>query len=205
MKAKQQLYGLCLVVLLLINLINPSLEAAGRGGGFSGGSRSSFSAPATARPANTFSAPAPRSSGFGSTSFRGYDYRRRGSLTSPILIGLAAGLLTSSALNSLNRNPNAYCNGVSIQCYKNACQQALTQCQAANNTTLNLIPCPDNRFTECYSTNDTSFECFGTRRPSFGNDDVQGFCNRPGSSSAGGLKLQLALMGVLLMAAVLLM
>lgn len=201
MKAKQQTSGLCLVALLLVGLVNPSLEAAGRGGGFGGGSRSSYSAPA-ARPTSTFSAPTPprttppRNSGFGSsTPFRGYSYSRPGSFTRPIVIGLAAGALTAVALNSLNSNPNAYCNGVSIQCYKGSCQKALAQCQTANSTTLNLIPCPDNRFSECYQTNNTNFQCFGTRRPSFGNEDVQGFCNQPGSNSAGRLKLQLVSRG----------
>lgn len=191
MKTRQQTCAACLVVLLLLNLAHPSLEAVGRGGGFGGGTRSSFSAPAAARPTSTFSAPTSRS-GFGSSAFNGYRYSRPGFSSRPILIGLAAGALTAVALNSLNRNPNAYCNGVSIQCYKNSCQNALAQCQATNSTTLNLIPCPDNRFSECYQTNDTVFQCLGTRRPSYGNNDVQGFCNEPGSnSSTGGPKVQL--------------
>lgn len=193
-----------LFVVLLISSISPTYQAVG---GRSGGGFSSFRSSSTSRPVtrntggtvtgvpvtgpvtgtpvrNTFTPSRP-------ASFGGYNYARSGFRTRPILIGLAAGVLTASALNALNTNPNAYCNGVSIQCYRQPCQEALAQCDATTNTTLNLIPCPDNRFSECYQTPDTIFQCLGKRRPSFGNDDVQGFCNYQGENSAGSYKLQL--------------
>lgn len=200
----------CMMALLLINSIIPTYQAiGGRSGGFRAGSTSRpvtgvpvqtargvpVTRPVTGTPVNTFSSARP-------ATFGGYRYSRPGFRTSPILIGLAAGALTATALSALNNNPNAYCNGVSIVCYKTVCQDALAQCEATNSTTLDLIPCPERRFTECYQSPDTLFQCLGRRRPSFGNEDVQGFCNQQ-ANGASSHKLQLGLMGMLALAAIL--
>lgn len=179
---RKQLSAACLALIVISNLLYPCVEAFG-GGGRASSRSSTFSA---ARPPAAAARPSTATRSFG-----GYNYGRSGFSSRPILIGLGAGALTALALNSLNSNQRAYCNGRDVQCYKTPCQNALAQCEATNSTTLNLIPCPDSRFTECYQTPDTEFQCFGTRRPSFGDNDVQGFCHSPGGNSAAGVKLHL--------------
>jgi hypothetical protein len=130
-------------------------------------------------------------------------YRRSGFRSTPFILPLVlgSGLLAGAAISSLNNNPNAYCNGNSVQCYLAACEEALrNRCPdaaAESNNTLVLTACPDPQYSECYATptfNDTeftSFECFGVRRPSFrGRDDLAAVCHQPGfDSSAGAAKL----------------
>jgi hypothetical protein len=136
-------------------------------------------------------------------------------------LALGGGLLAGSAVANLNRNPNAYCNGITVQCYKAACEDALrnrcpeaaaaapqvpvaaslvnatTNSTSTPNTTaaaassLVLSACPDARYSECYRTtnfNNTaaaSFECFGVRRPRYGQEDLAAVCHQPvGSSSS---------------------
>eukprot|EP00882_Tetradesmus_deserticola_P000623 GHRQ01000680.1.p1 GENE.GHRQ01000680.1~~GHRQ01000680.1.p1 ORF type:complete len:255 (+),score=21.58 GHRQ01000680.1:327-1091(+) len=129
-------------------------------------------------------------------------YGRSGFRSTPFILPLAlgTGLIAGSAISSLNRNPSAYCNGMSVQCYKTACEQALRDrcpdAAAESNNTLVLTACPDSRYSECYATpsfNDTattSFECFGVRRPRYGREDLAAVCHQPDSengffSSAG--------------------
>jgi hypothetical protein len=129
-------------------------------------------------------------------------YRRSGFRSTPFILPLAlgSGLLAGAAISSLNNNPNAYCNGGSVQCYLAACEDALrNRCPdaaAESNNTLVLTACPDPRYSECYATptfNDTdftSFECFGARRPRYGREDLAAVCHQPGfDSSAGAARL----------------
>jgi hypothetical protein len=131
---------------------------------------------------------------------------RPGFRATPFLLPFGAGLLAASAASSLARDRNAYCNGRTIMCYRAACEQALaSRCPdaAAANATLQLVPCPDSRaFSECYRTmpggndlfNSSSsgvtgtvapvFECFGVRRPRFGNEDVTALCHQPDAGGA---------------------
>ncbi|KAF6255596.1 hypothetical protein COO60DRAFT_1627492 [Scenedesmus sp. NREL 46B-D3] len=105
-------------------------------------------------------------------------------------LALGGGLIAGAAISSLRNNPDAYCNGVSVQCYQAACEEALrNRCPdaaAESNNTLVLTACPDPRYSECYATptfNDTaltSFECFGVRRPRFGREDLAAVCHQPG-------------------------
>jgi hypothetical protein len=108
---------------------------------------------------------APAGRTFGSTALPGgfSAYRRPGFRSTPFILPLAigGGLLAGSALASLNRDPNAYCNGITVQCYQAACEEALrNRCPeaasalaAANVTsTLVLSACPDTRYSECYRT-----------------------------------------------------
>eukprot|EP00878_Enallax_costatus_P001158 GHUV01001299.1.p1 GENE.GHUV01001299.1~~GHUV01001299.1.p1 ORF type:complete len:207 (+),score=15.83 GHUV01001299.1:277-897(+) len=206
MMSRPQTFAVCLSLLAVFSLFHPCVDAARGGGGRASSRPSSFAAPAASRPTSTFAAPATRS-GFGGSTFGGYNYARSGFRSRPILIGLGAGALTAVALSSLNSNPRAYCNGRDIQCYKTPCQNALAQCEATSNRTLNLIPCPDSRFSECYQTDDTQFQCFGNRRPSFGDNDVQGFCHSQGGgmNSATGVNSHLVLLSALALVAVVLM
>jgi hypothetical protein len=160
--------------------------------------------PVVGRPVTGSVAPAGRT--FGSTALPGgfSGYGRRGFRSTPFILPLAigGGLLAGSALASLNRDPNAYCNGITVQCYQAACEEALrNRCPeaasalaAANVTnTLVLSACPDRRYSECYRTptfNDTSaasFECFGVRRPSrTSGQNLAAVCHQPdGTTSAG--------------------
>lgn len=149
---------------------------------------------------------APAGRTFGSTALPGgYSaYGRSGFRSTPFILPLAigGGLLAGSALASLNRDPSAYCNGVTVQCYQAACEEALrNRCPdaasalaAANVTnTLVLSACPDTRYSECYRTttfNDTaapSFECFGVRRPSrTAGQNLAAVCHQPGGSNSAG-------------------
>jgi hypothetical protein len=120
------------------------LTAVGRGGGFGGFSRPST----TSRPSSTFSKPAttapaigtpvttaigrpvaPAGRAYGSTTLPGgfSSYGRPGFRSTPFILPLAlgSGLLAAGAISTLNRNPNAYCNGITVQCYKAACEDAL--------------------------------------------------------------------------------
>lgn len=183
------------------------LAAVGGRGGFGGFSRPSAASrpPASgtyrAQPAPAATAvrppqpAAPAGRAFGSTALPGgfAAYGRPGFRSTPFILPFAAGLLTASAVSSLARSPTAYCNGRDIQCYKATCQEALNnKCPeaAAGNATLVLSACPDARYSECYRTqgfNDTaaaSFECFGVRRPRYGQEDVSAVCHQPGSSSS---------------------
>jgi hypothetical protein len=123
-------------------------------------------------------------------------YRRSGFRSTPFILPLAlgSGLLAGAAISSLNNNPNAYCNGVSVQCYLAACEDALrNRCPDAaadSNNTLVLTACPDARYSECYATptfNETeftSFECFGVRRPRYGREDLAVVCHQPDFSES---------------------
>lgn len=223
-----------------------------KGGGFGGFSRSR--APATSKPASVTrpaqttrpttrpaaAAPAapvaPAGRAFGTTALPGgfNAYGRPGFRSTPFILPLAlgGGLLAGSTLAHLNRNPNAYCNGISVQCYKAACEDALrNRCPEAaaaappvptaaslvnatvNSTTtpnttgaassLVLSACPDARYSECYRTvnfNNTaaaSFECFGVRRPRFGNEDLAAVCHQPGSSGNAAAATAVSKVGAL--------
>eukprot|EP00775_Hariotina_reticulata_P002759 gene2759-3053_t len=83
------------------------------------------------------------------------------------------------ALSTLTNNPSAFCNGFNVQCYKSTCEQGMRQCTATNSTRLITAGCPDSRFTECWQSEDTLFQCFGRRRPSFRNEDVVSVCHTP--------------------------
>lgn len=187
------------------------LALGGRGGfgGFRSSSRPTASRPA-ATPAYRPAAPAaPAGRTFGGTALPGgfSAYGRPGFRSTPFILPLAlgGGLLAASAVSSLNNNPNAYCNGVTVQCYRAACEDALrNRCPdavpaatAAANATgtrdlLVLSACPDTRYSECYRTpsfNDTSvpsFECFGVRRPRYGREDLAAVCHQPGGSNSAG-------------------
>lgn len=219
----QVLYGACQTVSLAAaeqQIADDDASAASAGrqlaaiGGRSGfgGSRVS-SRPATtayrpaAGPPPIFSRPStPPGRTFGSTPVAGgfTGYARPGFRSSPFILPLAlgGGLLAAGAVSHLNRNPNAYCNGVTVQCYKAACEDALrNRCPealsaataaAANSSSglLVLSACPDARFSECYRTptfnytDAASFECFGVRRPRYGRDDLAGVCHAPGASNS---------------------
>jgi hypothetical protein len=77
--------------------------------------------------------------------------------------------------------------------YKSVCQEALSKCQETNSTSLVVATCPDPRFSECWQSSDQLFQCFGRRRPSFGNEDIAAYCNQPLGSSAetGAARVQL--------------
>jgi hypothetical protein len=75
--------------------------------------------------------------------------------------------------------------------YKNVCQDALSKCKDTNSTSLVVATCPDPRFSECWQSSDQIFQCFGRRRPSFGNEDIAAYCNSPEGSGAGAPRLQL--------------
>lgn len=121
--------------LVLFSLCYPSFGArGGRGSGSFGGGARSFSAPAAARSETTSgrsgsssSTPSSRAS-YSPPVFRGYKYNRPGYSSTPILAGFAAGYtrtyITSSTFNNIHNNPNTYCNGVNVQCYKTSCQNA---------------------------------------------------------------------------------
>lgn len=125
-------------------------------------------------------------------------YRRSGFRSTPFILPLAlgSGLIAGAALSSLNNNPNAYCNGASVQCYRAACEEALRvrcpEAAAESNNTLVLTACPDQQYSECYATptfNDTdatSFECFGVRRPRGRNQDLAAVCHQPGDDESYG-------------------
>ena len=193
-----------------------AIGGRGFGGGFGRPRVSSRPATTAYRPAAgpppIFSRPTtPPGRTFGSTPLAGgfSAYGRPGFRSSPFILPLAlgGGLLAAGAVSNLNRNPNAYCNGQSVQCYKAACEDALrNRCPealaaataAAGNSSSGLLvlsPCPDARFSECYQTptfNDTdaaSFECFGVRRPRYGREDLAGVCHAPGASNSAGSAL----------------
>lgn len=140
--------------------------------------------------------------------------------------------MAGSAMANLNRNPNAYCNGITVQCYKAACEDALrNRCpeaaaaappvpiaaslvNATTNSTstpntssaassLVLSACPDSRYSECYRTvnfNNTaaaSFECFGVRRPRYGQEDLAAVCHQPDSTSSAAAATAVNKVGVL--------
>lgn len=196
----------CQAILLLAPFTSAAI--GGRAGG--GGARTSFTAAPTYRPATAAPAPAfrPATAGAGGaagaaayrpSTFGGstpFSYNRAGYRSTPLFLPFAAGALAGTALYSLNSNRNAYCNGFSVQCYKTTCQNALAQCKDTNSSSLVTAACPDNRFTECWQSSDQVFQCFGRRRPQFGDNDIAAYCNQPvGSNSAGRARLQLVSAG----------
>lgn len=133
-----------------------------------------------------------------------FSYNKPGHRSTSMLLPFAGGMMAGTALYSLTSNSKAYCNGFSVQCYKNVCQKALSNCKDTNSTSLVVATCPDPRFSECWQSSDQLFQCFGRRRPSFGNEDIAAYCNQPMGSSAGTARVQLVFMSVLLLLALLL-
>lgn len=177
----------------------------GGGGGFKASSATAAPRPYAYRPATTppqsatmASRPAaPPGRAYGTTPLPGgySTYARPGFRSSPLIFPLTAGLLAGTAISTLHRDPNAYCNGRTLQCYQAACRSALdTKCPEAarTNATLVLTPCPDSRYSECYRTSTfddpsaSSFECLGVRRPRYGNDAVSAVCHQPGNMLTSG-------------------
>eukprot|EP00879_Flechtneria_rotunda_P003715 GHRR01003953.1.p1 GENE.GHRR01003953.1~~GHRR01003953.1.p1 ORF type:complete len:197 (+),score=55.56 GHRR01003953.1:155-745(+) len=178
----------CLVLLLLLQLaVTPQAVI-----------RSSVRASA---PVSRPSAPVSASSTFRPTSVGGIGgasrFSRPGFRSSSFVLPFAAGALAGASLASLNSNRNAYCNGVSIQCYRDTCQQGLASCSATNSTSLVQGPCPDPQYSECWQSSDELYQCFGRRRPSFSGEDVVAVCNSPdGVNASNSLKVPLVLMAI---------
>lgn len=145
-------------------------------------------------PAPFAAAPPPAFGAFGGAGAAGAaggawrGYSRPGFRTSSLVLPFAAGALAGGALATLTANPNAYCNGGSLACYRNTCQGALSRCPETNATTVVATSCPDPRFTECWQSPDGAFQCFGRRRPRFGNEDIEAYCSAPEVTQLGPMR-----------------
>ena len=141
--------------------------------------------------------------------------RTRTPLIVPFALGAGSGLLVSSALRSGQR-----CGDGRLECYRDACSQALSSCSAARGARLARAPCPPG-FGECWAAGpegaaggqEAAFVCNGRANP-VGPSDVQATCmggeeedggagggaggavasasGRGGRAAAGGLAVTLA-------------
>jgi hypothetical protein len=81
----------------------------------------------------------------------------------------------TAAFALLSSNPSARCNGIRPECYRSFCVKAQEGCPDTKGKQLSAIPCPGPTWTECWGTNDTSFQCLGHPRPTASNN-IDAFC-----------------------------
>lgn len=158
------------------------------------------------KPSTTTGAAVAGGAGLGATAgaLGGLKYSRPGYRSSGFIVPFAVGALAGGAAYSLSSNANAYCNGFSIQCYKAACAKSMSRCAGmSSETELVVATCPDSRFSECWQSPDTRFQCFGKRRPKYGTQDIVAYCNEPtgGGSLAYGNAAPASLPSKVLLAA----
>ncbi|GBF99870.1 hypothetical protein Rsub_12510 [Raphidocelis subcapitata] len=109
---------------------------------------------------------------------------QRSSSIMPFAMGAFAGTAAYALLSS---NPSARCNGFKPECYRSLCVKAQEGCPDTKGKQLAAVPCPSGPWTECWGTNDTSFQCLGHPRPS-SSKNLDAYCLAPlsnGTAPAG--------------------